>query len=144
MNSYRKALCASLLLVAFLTTASAQRRRTPVARSAIPTNTLVKIIRVEDERRWDNNSNLALLLADKDAQVRKRAALAAGRIGDERAVPVLVDLLRGHDDTDVRHMAAFALGEIESPMGAQVLIVLLENNQEPGEVRARAVEALGK
>src|SRR5438067_845585 len=131
MNSYRKVLCASLLLVAFLTTASAQRSRFPVARSAIPTNTLVKIIRAEDERRWDNNNNLALLLADKDAQVRKRAALAAGRIGDERAVPALVDLLKKDSDSDVRQMAAFALGEIESPAGADPLLEVIGALAQP-------------
>ncbi|HVS83695.1 MAG TPA: peptidylprolyl isomerase [Pyrinomonadaceae bacterium] len=142
LGSYRTTLCASLLLVASLTTATAQQPRANRPVSAIPTNILLRIIRAEDERRW--NKDLAFLLANKNAQVRKRAALAAGRIGDERAVPALLDLLRGVDNTDVRQVAAFALGEIESPVSAEGLIALLEDTRPPGEVRAREVEALGK
>jgi len=48
--------------------------------------------RAEDERRW--NDHLRALLSEKNARVRKQAALAAGRIGDERALPDLVDLLK--------------------------------------------------
>src|SRR5713226_354372 len=123
LGSYRTTLCALLLLVASLTTAIAQKQSGNRPVSAIPTNLLRQIIRAEDERRWDND--LALLMADKNAQARKRAALAAGRIGDERALPVLIDLLRGNDDNEVRQMAAFAIGEIESPTGAKVFVELL-------------------
>jgi len=78
---------------------------------------LISIVRAEDERRWDDS--LKSLLSDKDAKVRKRAALAAGRIGDEHAVPALVDLLKTDTDNDVRQMAAFAIGEVESFAGAE-------------------------
>ncbi|MDQ2856322.1 MAG: peptidylprolyl isomerase, partial [Acidobacteriota bacterium] len=48
-------------------------------------------------------------------------------------------------DSAVRAMAAFALGEIESPGASEALIAVLDLNQrEPVEIRARAVEALGK
>jgi cyclophilin family peptidyl-prolyl cis-trans isomerase len=142
-----KLICRALVLLSLVVGCSsiasvAGQQRASDARAKIPAGVLLQIVRAEDERRWDNN--LALLLADKDTNVRKRAALAAGRIGDERAVPVLVDLLRGNDVAEVRQMAAFALGEIESPLGAQALIVLLDDTRERGEVRARAVEALGK
>src|SRR5712692_1141131 len=139
---YRTTLCAGLVLIATLSKASAQKPRINRPVSAIPANLLRQIIRAEDERRWDND--LALLMADKNAKVRKRAALAAGRIGDERALPVLIDLLRGNDDNDVRQMAAFAIGEIESPMGSKVFVELLADTRAPAEVRARAIEALGK
>jgi cyclophilin family peptidyl-prolyl cis-trans isomerase/HEAT repeat protein len=142
LGSYRIALCALLLLAASFTVASAQKARINRSVSAIPTNVLLRIMRAEDERRWDKD--LASLLTDKSAQVRKRAALAAGRIGDKRAVPVLVGLLRGNDDVDVRQIAAFALGEIESSLSADALIEVLDDTKQPGEVRARAVEALGK
>src|SRR5437879_6433337 len=139
-KNFRKFLYAGILVVILLTTGLAQNRPRAKTSTAIPTNTLQQIIRAEDERRWDDN--VAFLLADKNGSVRRRAALAAGRIGDERAVPVLVDLLRGQDEPEVRQMAAFALGEIESPMGAKVLTVLLEDTREPPIVRARAIEAL--
>jgi len=135
-----------LTLIAFLAcTAGAQPSRGRAVRarvSPIPANTLL-IIRAEDERRWDDS--LKTLLADSDAQVRKRTALAAGRIGNENAVPVLAEMLLTDHDNDVRQVVAFALGEIESPGGAYALTeVLKKEGQENGTVRARAVEALGK
>ncbi len=141
LGSYRTALCALILLIASSTTASAQEPRINRPVSAIPTNVLLRIMRAEDERRWDKD--LASLLTDKSAQVRKRAALAAGRIGDERAVPALVELLRKDREDDVRQMAAFALGEIESALAADALIEAARADQV-SYVRARALEALGK
>ncbi|HXI61553.1 MAG TPA: HEAT repeat domain-containing protein, partial [Pyrinomonadaceae bacterium] len=106
----------------------------------MPANTQLNIMRHEDERRWDDQLNA--LLADNNPKVRKRAALAAGRIGDERAVPVLAEMLLADKDMDVRQMAAFALGEIESAGGAFALVTVLKDPAKPG--RARAIEALGK
>ena len=163
LMGFRNTLSASLLLVASLTFANAQRPRPKASAPSISTNILLRILRAEDQRRWDDN--LKSLLADKDAKVRKRAALAAGRIGDERAVPAVVDLLKTDPDVDVRRMAAFAIGETESPAGADLLIEVLGavarlRGPQPGSparvgqsgwapevngpVRARAVEALGK
>jgi len=138
MKSYRNTLCASLLLLASVTTATAQR----ASAARIPANTLLRIIRAEDQRSL--NEDLKALLFDKDVRVRKRAVLAAGRIGDERAVPVLAQVLKNDGDTDVRQMAAFAIGEVESPAGADALLAVLTDKQAPGEIRARAVEGLGK
>ena len=140
-RSYRTALCALLLVVPAFTAATAQQTRAHRPVSAIPANVLLPIVRAEDERRWDKD--LAFLLTDKNAPVRKRAALAAGRIGDERAVPALVELLRKDREDDVRQMAAFALGEIESALAADALIEAARADQIP-YVRARALEALGK
>jgi cyclophilin family peptidyl-prolyl cis-trans isomerase/HEAT repeat protein len=114
-------------------------------------NVLLQLLLAEDERRWDGQSQT--LLSDKDPRVRKRAALAAGRIGDKRAVAPLTELLRTDPDEDVRQMAAFAIGEIESPAGADALLEALNYGTASGSdriiaatavVRARAVEALGK
>ncbi|HEY3025800.1 MAG TPA: HEAT repeat domain-containing protein, partial [Pyrinomonadaceae bacterium] len=135
-------LSAGLLLVAISVTGLAQRRNSPgrTSAGAIPTGVLLRIIKAEDERRWSDD--LSALLTDQNAQVRRRAALAAGRIGDDRAVPSLADMVLTDRDVDVRQMAAFALGEIESPGGGYALTSVLKNTSAPG--RARAVEALGK
>jgi cyclophilin family peptidyl-prolyl cis-trans isomerase/HEAT repeat protein len=142
----RKLLSLVILITSLCFSVAAQtsRKRAGAVRgSVIPANTLLQIIRAEDERRWDDS--LRKLLADTDPQVRKRAALAAGRIGNEAAVPVLTDMLIADHDNDVRQMVAFALGEIESPGGAYALIEVLKRlGQENGNVRARVVEALGK
>lgn len=109
---------------------------------AVPEETLLRIVRAEDERRWDTD-DLGALVSDASAAVRSRAALAAGRIGDARAVPALAALLQTDKDLGVRATAAFALGEIESVQGADALLI----NSRPGvppQVRARSVEALGK
>src|ERR687887_480253 len=74
---------------------------------------------------------------------RGRAALAAGRIGDEGAVAPLQGVLNGDGDEGARVMAAFALGEIESEAGAAALEEALARSKSP-ELRARAIEALGK
>ena len=122
-------------------------RRNPASSTA---NTLAKIIVYEDQRNW--NDDLKALLSDKDANTRKRAAQAAGRIGDERAVPALAELLAHDQEVSVAQEAAFALGEIESAAGADALVQALDaaattSTRAPdmsSEVRARALEALGK
>jgi len=107
----------------------------------VPLPILLRITQAEDERRWDDE--LRGLLAHRAAAVRKRTALAAGRIGDERSVTALTSLLKD-SDADVRAMAAFALGEVESIDGAPPLVEIVKNNEEGGELRARSLEALGK
>ena len=111
-------------------------------RAYVPRETLLQIIEAEDERRWDA-SELGKLLTDSNPAVRRRAALAAGRIGDEGAVAPLAAMLRADADDSARVMAAFALGEIEAGSGADALTETLRLSKS-AEVRARAVEALGK
>src|SRR5881398_3196736 len=59
----------------------AAKRGAPAARAVVPEETLLRIVEAEDERRWEE-SDLGRLLADPNPAVRRRAALAAGRIGD--------------------------------------------------------------
>src|SRR5215213_9518845 len=74
----------------------------------IPPATLLEIVKAEDERRWDDS--LRNLLSSPNPLTRKRAALAAGRIGNEDSVSALTNLLENDADMSVRSMAAFALG----------------------------------
>ena len=136
---------APLILVCILalsSVASAQKQVKRTARQSIPPATLLLITKVEDERRWDDD--LRNLLSSPNAAVRRRAALAAGRIGNEGALVALANLLETDADANVRSMAAFALGEIESAAGANVLVTTLKNTSTAGELRARTIEALGK
>lgn len=109
--------------------------------SRIPPAVSVQILKFEDERRWDNN--LHALLSNRNAAIRQRAALAAGRIGNEDSVTALAHLLQDAN-TNVRAMAAFALGEVEAASGAEPLLAVLKNANEATIVRARVIEALGK
>ena len=114
----------------------------PRAGARVPQETLLRVMAAEDERRWEE-SDLGALLKEASAAVRARAALAAGRIGDEGAVAPLAALLNADRDLTVRATAAFALGEIEAESGAPALLESLRLSKS-AEVRARAVEALGK
>ena len=106
----------------------------------IPTVTLVRIAKAEDERRFD--APLENLLKSPNVKIRARAALAAGRIGDENAIPALVNLLEDNS-TEAQTAAMFALGEIESPKASDAILNFLKMPAND-EVRARAVEAAGK
>src|ERR1043166_5363345 len=120
---------------------AAQRSRA-AARAFVPEETLLRIVEAEDERRWED-SDLGSLLKVENAAGRRRAARAAGRIGDEGAVAPLSLMLRADADESARAMAAFALGEIEAESGALALEEALARSKS-ADVRARAVEALGK
>lgn len=109
---------------------------------SIPRATLLLITKAEDQRRWDDA--LQKLFASPNAAIRKRAALAAGRIGSEDSIPALAELLEKDTDAGVRSMAAFALGEVESLTSANALLAILKNTSSAGELRARTIEALGK
>jgi len=136
----RFTLLLTLILLAQIPSASpAQTRR---SRINIPTATLLKIVRAEDERRWDGD--LLTLMTNPNPAVRGRAALAAGRIGNEGALAELARMLGDDKDPVVRGWAAFAIGEVESTKGAKALLEILESSTEVAEVRARAVEGLGK
>ncbi len=119
---------------------AAQTLHNPTSGDPVPEILLLRIVRAEDERRWDND--LRSLFSARNAAVRTRAALAAGRIGNEDSVADLITLLRQDDESGVRAMAAFALGEVESALGANALLAVLKNNNAP--IRARAIEALSK
>ncbi|HVQ36798.1 MAG TPA: HEAT repeat domain-containing protein, partial [Pyrinomonadaceae bacterium] len=115
--------------------------QTPTAFTTVPPELLLRIVRAEDERRWDDD--VRTLLRARSAVVRKRAALAAGRIGKEESLADLINLLRSDDELEVRAMAAFALGEIESPSTLHALLGLIGTAKDP-LLRARITEALGK
>jgi hypothetical protein len=85
-------------------------------------------------------SDLLRLLSDPEARVRRRAALAAGRVGLAEAVGPLSALLKD-PEPEVRQMAAFALGLIGDPAARPALTAAL-TDPEP-IVQGRAAEALG-
>jgi len=132
-------LCSVLVLSA--SSISAQRPAN-IKRPVLSRTVLIRIIKAEDERRWD--TDLQSLFSDPNPTVRVRAALAAGRIGDERAIVPLAKLLADDKVIEVRTMAAFAIGEVESMAGAESLIAVLKNTGDASPVRARAIEGLGK
>ena len=84
--------------------------------------------------------DLSALVTDTEPRVRRRAALAIGRVGLKEGIPPLLAAL-ADADADVRAMAAFALGLIGDPSPAPQLTAALADAAPL--VRGRAAEALG-
>ena len=81
---------------------------------------LAGILAAEDARTLQPALFRSALVAP-DSLVRRVAAVAAGRIRDPRAIPLLVPLLSDPDST-VRVSAAFALGLVGDSAGARPLM----------------------
>jgi HEAT repeat protein/cyclophilin family peptidyl-prolyl cis-trans isomerase len=84
--------------------------------------------------------DLATLVTDSDPRIRRRAALAVGRVGLPDGGALVQPLLKD-TDPDVRQMAAFALGLLADKTAVAALTTALQD-AEP-RVRGRAAEALG-
>ena len=104
------------------------------------------ILRLEDHRVLRDPSaaptspDLGRLLTDDEARIRRRAALAVGRVGLAEGVPLLVGLLRD-GDPEVRQMAAFGLGLLGDKRARDPLIGALGDPSPI--VQGSAAEALG-
>jgi cyclophilin family peptidyl-prolyl cis-trans isomerase len=135
---WRATACAAALLAGLGPPSLAAKKPAPAPPARI--ETLARILELEDARDAGGDA-LARLLRDPDRGVRRRAALAAGRIGAEELVPPLVELMNDQQ-VEVRRMAAFALGLAGSRSAVDRLLASLQDAD--AQVRARAAEALGK
>ncbi len=131
-----------VFLIVFAVCATADEPLKPLS-APIPSNIHARIIQLEDERNL-NGDELTGLLKHQSPEVRCRAALAIGRIGDKRGTEPLINTLQKDVDTFARAMAAFALGEIEDVQAASALLDVVNSPKERLTVQARAIEALGK
>ena len=121
--------------------ASTQRTRSaglpdPLSRIEV----LGRILMLEDQRSLAGGA-LQRFLEDEDPSIRRRAAIAAGRIGDPLAIPSLISRLQD-PVVEVRHAAVFALGLIGNPEALPALKAAL-SDQDP-LTRGRASEALSR
>jgi cyclophilin family peptidyl-prolyl cis-trans isomerase/HEAT repeat protein len=100
------------------------------------------ILQLEDERQLSGGGgDLLALLGDPEARIRRRAALAVGRVRLAAGVGPLTPLLQGDEDPEVRQMAAFALGLIGDAAAAPALTAALADAD--ATIQGRAAEALG-
>ena len=95
---------------------------------------------LEDSRTLGSGA-LQSFLSMEDPAVRRRAALAAGRIGDSLAVPGLIQRLQDRE-VEVRRAAAFSLGLIGASESRAALMTSL-TDPDP-LTRGRASEALSR
>jgi len=97
------------------------------------------LVALEDRRSFDGRT-LEAAASSPEATVRARAALAAGRIGDERAAGTLSRLLTDASP-EVRESAAFAGGILGDPGLTPKLVPLLGDPDD--RVAGRAAWSLG-
>jgi HEAT repeat protein/cyclophilin family peptidyl-prolyl cis-trans isomerase len=118
----------------------ARAAKKPAAPSPPRIEKLARLVELEDARST-GGGDLERLLRDPDPGVRRRAALAAGRVADPALVPLLVELMNDQE-VEVRRMAAFALGLAGDRGAVDRLLAALADAD--GGVRGRAAEALGR
>lgn len=104
---------------------------------------LARVLAAEDARDWQPELFERSLLAP-DSVVQRVAAVAAGRIGDLRATPLLLRALDQPDST-VRVAAAFGLGLLRDSAAVQPLIERLTRVPAPdAPTVAESITALAK
>lgn len=144
---------AAIGLVAVLGIASCGPKKAPAAPTPPPAAPPAPVIPIERKAAWilrleqqrtlrdsTAGADLVALTADADAGVRRRSALALGRIGDVSAVPALITALSDSEEA-VRGIAAFSLGLLGDAQAVPALQKALSDTS--AVVRGRAAEGLG-
>src|SRR6476469_5715264 len=86
------------------------------------------ILQLEDQRQLrGGGGDLLKLLTDTEARVRRRSALAIGRVKLAEGIAALTPVLQSDADGEVRQMAAFAMGLIGDASAAPVLLSTLSD-----------------
>jgi len=152
MNNYRTCVTSIVCsLICLCGLAGCSRRPAEEAERQLQ----ARIIQCEAARSEGRDRFLSGLLGDRgrSVELRRRAALALGRIGDPASIPAL---LKGAGDplAGVRSRSLFAIGEIidaenarlhSFTPGEETIAAVRKGLQDSSaEVRARVVEALGK
>lgn len=105
-------------------------------------NSLETIIESEDSRTL--KKEVLELTKSSKQDLRRRAYLAIGSIGDNSGLSVLISALGSEKEPSLRQVIVFAIGEMEEKKAVTDLLKLLASTKEALEIRARAAEALGK
>src|SRR4051812_18459051 len=127
----------SLVLFAIPSLVGAQARRRPLSPTDI--DAIARLVLLEDRRTFDS-TELARSLSASHPEVRRRAALAAGRIFDRRAIALL--RARPLDaDTAVAATTVFAVGHLRDTATVSWFDSLLNAPRTPRTVAAEAAAA---
>jgi len=104
---------------------------------------LARLMKLEDERSL-GEGEIVERLSDRAPRVRRRAALALGRIGEPETAAPLAALLRDPEPA-VRAMAAFSLGQLGASVPTELRPQIQSALSDPDpEVRGRSAEALAR
>lgn len=91
-------------------------------------------------RRWLTRWLIARLHV-KSVEIRTYVLQALGKVGDESAIPVILDAAKDSDST-IRRYAVPALADLGGAQAAEALVAALEDPES--DIRAAAVMALGE
>ena len=103
---------------------------------------LVRDTSLEAIGEWDFETLVEILQEHPEADVRRAAAAALGRLRDSRAVEPLATALLTDEAAEVREESAKALSKIGDPEAVSALIQSLREDEEEN-VRAASATALG-
>jgi HEAT repeat protein/cyclophilin family peptidyl-prolyl cis-trans isomerase len=138
--SPRRLLLAAGFTVLSTMSASAQSPKRPLSPADI--DDISRLVMLEDHRDFDT-TDLSRLLASAHPEVRRRAAVAIGRIADKRGYT----LLRANPldpDTAVAATEVFAVGQLKDSTTVAWFDSLLSNPRLAPTVHSEAATALGK
>ena len=143
MTNFRARFLAPLAAALALSASAADAQSAPRLTGA-EIDVAARLLSIEDRRAFDE-AVLRVGAQAHNPELRRRAALAAGRIGDEGAILMLSQLLADRD-TAVAAAAAFALGEIgdSTAVSALVPLVAVDRIASAPTVVGEAALALGK
>jgi len=103
---------------------------------------IARLLMLEDTRQFDEAS-LARLLASAHPEIRRRAALAIGRIADKRGAALLT-AAADDKDAEVAATMVFAIGQLRDPSSVTWLSDVLSSPKTPTASAREAAIALGK
>ncbi len=120
-----------------------QNTRQTVQPSELAEASLIRrVVLLGESRDASHGPELCAALLSTDSNVRRLAASALGKLGDERAVVPLMRLLESEDKPQVRQYAVTALGRIGAESAREVLWRVRDDPAEQEYTRSAARAAL--
>ena len=128
--------------VAMAATLSAVQTGAPRPLLVSDIDDITALVKLEDTRRADEAA-LARMLQSSTPEVRRRAAIAVGRIGNQKAGALLVPM-RSDADPEVAASVVFATGQLKDPATVAWLSEVMGSPRTAPVVAREAAIALGK
>lgn len=132
------------VLIAVIADISMLASQTPSRRplSTVDVDAITTLVRLEDTRTLDNGA-LARLLSAEHPEVRRRAAMAVGRINKPEGASLLI-AARADGNAEVLGAVVFATGQLKDAGAVSWLASVLSSPKAPVPVRHEAARSLGK
>lgn len=130
-----------IVLIAEVPSLSSQTPARP-ALSKTDVDAITTLVKLEDTRTLDEAA-LTQLLKAAHPEVRRRAAMAVGRINKPEGRPLLV-AARADTNSEVAGAVVFSTGQLKDADAVSWLSGVLSSSNAPAAVRSEAARSLGK